>query len=161
MASRLRSEVKAPWQLRATLPLRVLSGSCDLFPATIAFVDSNPGLLSIKSGTNFYTLHLRANGWMAADMVQYLGDVAAARDREAAILKLLGYTMTISTTAPTRAGDSWVIVDLDSRNLDTNSPIIRRAVDQEPPDEDWPVSQGSLERIHAFLDRHDFTVKLY
>lgn len=119
------------------------------------------GLLSFKSGPRWLTLHFIDQGWLAADMVQYLDEVLEAVDRDARILKLLGFTMAITAREPRRKADHWVLVDVEKRLLETNSDLIRRAIDRNPPEPDSPWSELAMKRIHAVLDRYDFTVKLY
>ena len=118
------------------------------------------GCISLKHGPLFCTLHFPDNGWMAADVAQYLGDILAAEDREIAILKLLGYTMEIRKAWPARTSTHWVEIDLDARVLTTNSDLIRKAVDQITPGPEDPYPQGTLKRLHRVLDEHDFTVEL-
>ncbi len=119
------------------------------------------GLLSLKNGPIYYTLHFLDQGWLSADMVQYLDDILQSSNRPAQILKLLGITMTVSRRKPDRRAKHWVIVDLDERCLETNSKWIRKAVDQSSPDDNSPISENSMRRIHDILDRNDFTVTFY
>jgi hypothetical protein len=78
-----------------------------------------------------------------------------------AILKLLGYTMSIAKDPPDRKLGTWVLVDLDAKVLQTNSALVRSAVDRNKPEESAPVSTASLKRIHDILDRFDFTVEFF
>ncbi len=119
------------------------------------------GLFSVKEGANYYTLEFRDLGWMAADLVQYLDDLLKSRRRQAEILKLLGMTMRISPQEPPRAGTHWVVVHLNERRVQTNSEMIRLAVEQQPPPEESPYSPLALRRIYEVLDRYDFTVEFY
>ncbi len=119
------------------------------------------GLLSLKEGTTYYTLHFLNQGWLSADMVQYLDDILGSANRPAQILKLLGLTMTVTQKKPARRAEHWVIVDLNERSLETNSEWIRKAVDRVSPDADSRLSEGALRRIHEVLDRHDFTVTFF
>lgn len=120
---------------------------------------SMSGSISVKVGALHYSLLLPTNGWLAAELVQYLGDVIESRQPEVAVLKVLGYTIEIGPGRPPRATDHWVEVDIEKRELVTNSPLIRKAVDQEEPGDEDPFTAPSLRRIHALLDRYDFTVR--
>jgi hypothetical protein len=60
-------------------------------------VESETGSLTIKYRDFYYSLFFAQNGWLAAELLQYLDDVIRAADPEVAILKLLGYTMQITT----------------------------------------------------------------
>ena len=118
------------------------------------------GSITIKHGPLFYSLHLSQNGWLAADLVQYLDEILEAEDREIAILKLLGYTMEIGPGKPLRRASHWVEIDLESRLLATNSRLIRKAVDQVEAGPEDPCGPEVFRRIHRILDGHDFTVEL-
>ena len=118
------------------------------------------GSLTLRRGEFFYSLMFAENGWMAADMVQYLSDIYAAEEAEAAILKLLGYTMEVAGEAPPRTSSHWVEVDLEGRLLETNSQLIRKAVHGEPAADQDPFLEFTLRRVHAVLNRYDFTVRL-
>jgi len=118
------------------------------------------GCISFKHGPLYGTLQFHENGWLAADLAQYLGDILVAEDREIAILKLLGYTMEIGKQWPARQSTHWVEIDLDKRVLTTNSDLIRKAVDQLAPGPEDPYSEGALKRLHRVLDEYDFTVEL-
>ncbi len=118
------------------------------------------GSISIKFGELHYSLLFPTNGWLAADLVQYLGEVIESPRPEVAILKLLGYTMEMAPGGHPRRADQWVEIDLEKREVVTNSPLIRKAVDQEEPTEEDPFNAPALRRIHALLDRYDFTVRL-
>ena len=118
------------------------------------------GCISFKHGPLVCTLHFPDHGWLAADVAQYLGDILAAEDREIAILKLLGYTMEMSTEWPPRKSTHWVEINLDNHVLTTNSDLIRKAVDQIAPSPKDPYPEGVLKRLHRVLDEHDFTVEL-
>ncbi len=118
-------------------------------------------MLSLKDGSTYYTLHFLDQGWLSADLVQYLDDVLESTNRPAQILKLLGLTMVVSQKPPERRARHWVVVDLDKKMLETNSDIIRRAVDELPPESGSPVSEATLRRIHRVLDQGDFTVTFY
>ncbi len=122
-----------------------------------------PGLFSLKEGSFYYSLHFQDLGWMAADLVQYLGDIleASGTRRQAALLKLLGMTLRITHEEPERQGQHWVVVDLEARQLDTNSEMLRLAVAREDPPPDSPYNAPAMRRIYEVLDRHDFTVNLY
>ncbi len=96
---------------------------------------------------------------MAAELLQYLDEVITAADPEVAILKLLGYTMIIGKESPPRQADHWVEVDLAGRELTTNSPVVRQAVDQEPVKEGQPYGSLTLKRLYRVLDQSDFTVR--
>ncbi|RPI26572.1 MAG: hypothetical protein EHM61_11370 [Acidobacteria bacterium] len=123
-------------------------------------MESETGLLTIKYGDFHYSLSFSRNGWLAAELVQYLDEVIEAGDTRVAILKLLGYTMLISRERPERIADHWIEVDLAARELTTNSEVVRQAVEQEPPTEGQPYGPLALRRIHAVLDKYDFTVRL-
>jgi hypothetical protein len=96
---------------------------------------------------------------LAAELVQYLDDVVGAADPEVAILKLLGYTMNIGRKNPPRQADHWVEIDLSARELTTNSPVLRQAVDQHPIQEGQPYGSLTLKRLYRVLDDYDFTVR--
>jgi hypothetical protein len=118
------------------------------------------GTLSIKHGTAFYTAYFEQNGWVAAELIQYLDDLYRDEAAEVSILKLLGYTLRISQKPPRRGADHWVEVDLAERLLISNSELIRKAVKQASPEEDEPYWEPALKRIYSVLDALDFTVKL-
>ncbi len=122
-------------------------------------MESETGSLTIKYRDSYYSLFFARNGWLAAELVQYLDEVIAAADPEVAILKLLGYTMRISREKPPRQAGHWVEVDLAARELTTNSEVVRQAVDQEPVREDQPYGSLTLKRLYRVLDQHDFTVR--
>lgn len=118
------------------------------------------GWISIKQGEVYHTLRLNQNGWLAADMVQYVDEILAAEDQKIAILKLLGYTMELGSSSPTRRRiDHWVEIDIDRRIVTTNSELLRKAVGRIPVDPKEPYSSVALRRIYAVLDRYDFTVQ--
>jgi hypothetical protein len=118
------------------------------------------GSLCIKHEACFYSVHFDQNGWVAAELVQYLGDLYRAETAEVGILKLLGYTMRMSEGPPPRTADHWIEVDFAKKILVTNSELIRKAVKQETPQKDEPYWEPALKRIYAVLDALDFTVKL-
>ena len=118
------------------------------------------GSLTLEYRSTFYTLFMSHHGWVVADLLQYLDDVYGAEDPRIPILKLLGYTMTISRTVPPRSAHDWIEVDVERRFLATNSELVRKAVKREPPTGDDPFHQAMLDRIYATLDRLDFTVEL-
>ncbi|GEM_PF-2271322 len=118
------------------------------------------GSISIKIGKLHYSLVYPTNGWLAAELVQYLGDVIESSQPEVAVLKLLGYTMEMAPGSHAQRADEWVEIDLERREVVTNSPLIRKAVDQEEPTEEEPFNGPALRRIHALLDKYDFTVRL-
>jgi len=124
-------------------------------------MSATTGWLSVKSGDAYFTLYFPNNGWLAAEMVQYLDEVLQAPQREPAILKLLGYTLDITAKSPRRKSGHWIVADLDNLIMETNSDLIRLAVDQAPPPANSPYTNLGLRRIHEMLDRFDFTVKLY
>ncbi|MFZ0428298.1 MAG: hypothetical protein WAO20_09285 [Acidobacteriota bacterium] len=118
------------------------------------------GSLTFEYESNFYTLFMTTHGWVVADLLQYLDDVYAAEDPRIPILKLLGYTMTISRNAPPRTAHHWIEIDVEGRVLATNSEVVRKAVQREAPAADDPFHKALLDRIYATLDRLDFTVEL-
>ena len=118
------------------------------------------GTLSIKHETSFYSAHFHRNGWVAAELIQYLDDLYRTENVEVGILKLLGYTLQVSKEPPPRTADHWVEVDLAQKILIPNSELIRKAVKQKSPRNDEPYWGPALKRIYAVLDSHDFTVKL-
>ncbi|MEJ2081353.1 MAG: hypothetical protein P8Y94_04070 [Acidobacteriota bacterium] len=118
------------------------------------------GSLTLEYGATFYTLFMSHDGWVVADLLEYLDDVYRAKDPKIGILKLLGYTMIISEEAPPRTAVHWIEVDVESHTLATNSQVVRKAVKQEPAAVDDPFRQPVLDRIYATLDRLDFTVEL-
>jgi len=118
------------------------------------------GSLSIKHEKAFYTAYFDRNGWVAAELIQYLDDLYRAEAAEVKILKLLGYTLRMSQEPPQRKADHWIEVDLAKRLLITNSELIRKAVKQESPGEDEPYWEPALKRIYGVLDALDFTVRL-
>ena len=118
------------------------------------------GSISICQGGLHYTRIVEGPGWLAADMVQYLDDLYRSDDPSSALLKLLGIDIRILRRKPPRRGvDHWVWIDLDARVLETNSPMIRKAVDRQPTSVEDPYGPGVLERIYEVLDRKDFSVK--
>ena len=119
------------------------------------------GMISLKNRDSYFTLYFPEHGWLATELLQFIDDVMTATDQNAAILKLLGYTLQFSTDSPPRKTQYWAIVDLGARVLETNSEMVRRAVDREPPEPGSPHSPMALKKLHAVLDRFDFTVKLY
>lgn len=123
-------------------------------------MSSVTGSLTIHYANHFYTLLMAHHGWFVADLLQYLDDVYRAEDPRIPILKLLGYTMTISSDAPPRRAEHWIEVNVEQHSLITNSEVVRRAVRQQPARDDDPFHQGALDRIYATLDRLDFTVEL-
>jgi len=118
------------------------------------------GSISIKLSGRYYSLVFPKNGWLAAELVQYLGDVIESPEPEVGVLKLLGYTMEIQNSRPERKAADWVEVDLEKRELITNSELIRKAVDQVEPTGEEPFNAPALRRIHSLLDRYDFTVRI-
>ncbi len=95
-------------------------------------------------------------------MVQYLDEVLESATPDAALLKLMGFTMRILPRRPRRRRRvHWVEVDLQERVLETNSELIRKAVKGQEPEPHEPYSALSMRRIHEVLDRYDFTVKLH
>ncbi len=119
------------------------------------------GLFSVKEGRLYFSLAFQDLGWLAADLVQYLDDILESKRREAAILRLLGMTLQITPAKPERRGEHWVIVDLEERQIETNSEMLRLAINQKPPPPESPYSQLAMQRIHRVLDRYDFTVEIY
>ncbi len=119
------------------------------------------GYLSLRTAESYHTLHFPERGWLAADLVQHLDDVLKAEKRQGAVLKLLGFTIQLSPGPPRRQGSHWIIVGLDDRVLETNSPYIRLAVSGGSTPHDLPFSEKTLHRIHRVLDRFDFTVELF
>ena len=97
----------------------------------------------------------------SAAVVQHLDDVLQSPQRRSAVLKLLGFTLQLSPDPPARAGNHWIIADLDERVLKTNSPYLRLAVSGGPLAADLPFPEPTLQRIHGILDRFDFTVELF
>lgn len=122
-------------------------------------MESETGSLTIKYRDSYYSLFFAQNGWLAAELLQYLDEVIAAADTEVAILKLLGYTMTIGRESPPREADHWVEVDVAARELTTNSALVRQAVDQQPVQEGQPFGALTLKRLYRVLDQYDFTVR--
>lgn len=123
---------------------------------------STAATLSIFHGGTHYTLLFPNRAWLAAELVGFLDEACQSDQPSLALLKLLGYTVQMSAERPPRSPKrQWVEVDLQARRLETNSPVIRRAVEQQPPEKDAPYGPLSLKRIHDVLDRFDFTVKLY
>jgi len=119
------------------------------------------GTLSLKHGKTFFSVCFEENGWIAAEMVQFLDDLYSADTLEVGILKLLGYTLQISEQFPRRSANHWVELNLDNRILETNSDLIRVAVRRESPEGDEAYWGPALKRIHAVLHAHNFTVRLY
>lgn len=118
--------------------------------------------LSVFLDGTHYTLLFPNRGWMAAELVGFLDEACQSDEPRLALLKLMGYTVQMSAQRPPRSPKRhWVEVDLQARLLETNSPVIRLAVEQQPPEKDAPYGPLSLKRIHDVLDRFDFTVKLY
>jgi hypothetical protein len=119
------------------------------------------GSLSIKYEGVYHTLYFGSRGWIAADMVQYLGDLYRAEDPRVGILKLLGYTMEVSGEPPPRLAEHWVEIDFGGRILSTNSDLLRKVVKRIEPDTSDPYHGRSIDRIYAALDSLDFKVELY
>jgi len=119
------------------------------------------GLLSLKSAQHYHTLEFPQRGWLAVELLRYLDDILISTNQQVAILKLLGYTMSITKDPPDRKLGTWVLVDLEAKVLQTNSALVRSAVDRTEPEEVAPVSPASLTRIHDILDRFDFTVEFF
>ena len=118
------------------------------------------GYLSLKTAGVYHTLYFPERGWLAADLVSHLDDVLQAAEPRAAVLKLLGFTLQLSPDPPPRRGRHWIVVDLDKRLLETNSPVLRAAVTGSAL-ADPPLPEQTLQRIHRVLDRFDFTVELF
>jgi hypothetical protein len=118
------------------------------------------GTLSIKHGNIFYSAKFERNGWIAAELIQYLDDLYRSDSLQVGILKLLGYTLQMTDSFPRREADHWVEIDIQTRTLTTNSELIRKAVRQETAAKDEPYWDPALERIYTVLDAEDFTVKL-
>ena len=120
------------------------------------------GSITILHDNLYYTLVASGQSWNVEGLVEYLDDIYAAADRTRALLRILGYTMRITRDKPPRnRNQSWVEIDLDRHLLETNSELIRRAVDQEPEDPSRPFDHPVQRRIYDVLDRHDFTVKIF
>jgi hypothetical protein len=118
------------------------------------------GTVSIRASDRFFTLFFPKNGWLAAEMVQYLDDIFNAENPETKILKTLGFTVDIDSRFPPRRADHWVEVDLEKRTLATNSNVIREAVKQLAPPPDAQYQTLTLRNIYRVLDALDFTVQL-
>lgn len=123
-------------------------------------MEPQTGSLTIRYGDLYYTLLLSEEGWLAADLAQYIDEIVEATQPEVAILKLLGYTMQMSKARPERSSDHWVEIDIAKRELVTNSAMVRKAVDQEAPAPDEPYSPVAMKHLYETLDRYDFTVRL-
>lgn len=119
------------------------------------------GSLAIHWAGKWYVLQIPENGWIAAELVQFLEEAHQTKDPRNAILKLLGYTLLIAKEAPPRSASHWVEVDLEKRELSTNSELIRKAVKKQPPCTEDPFSEVGLERIYRYLDTYDYSVDLY
>jgi hypothetical protein len=119
------------------------------------------GSLAIRCAENWYIIQADSNGWIAAELVQFLEDAHQTQNPKNVILKLLGYTMLIAAEPPPRRADHWVEVDLESRRLSTNSELIRKAVKQTPPSSEDPFHDVTLDRIYRYLDTYDYSVDLY
>lgn len=119
------------------------------------------GSITLRSEGLFYTLFFSENGWVAAELVQHLDQLYGAQGVKAGIMKLLGYTLEVNSSAPSRSAHHWVEVDVEARTLATNSDLIRRAVRQAEPDPDAPYLALSLRGIYEVLDSLDYTVELY
>lgn len=119
------------------------------------------GSISVKWGGIHYCLYFANHGWLAADMVQYLEEIHAAREPSIAILRLLGYTMEMRKEAAPRVTHHWVEIDLERKLLATNSELIRKSVKEEPLSRGEPFSPLALRNIRRTLDRLDYTVELY
>lgn len=119
------------------------------------------GSLSIRHGSTFYSAYFERNGWIAAELVQYLDDLYMSKPVEAGLLKLLGYTLQISGEPPPRKADHWIELDLEEKLLATNSELIRKAVTNQTPKKGEPYWEPALRRIYSVLDQRDFTVRLF
>ena len=119
------------------------------------------GSLAIRFAGSWYILQAESDGWIAAELVQFLEDAHRMQDPRNAILKLLGYTMLIAKEPPPRRADHWVEVDLENRRLSTNSELIRKAVKRTPSSGEDAYHDAALERIFRYLDSYDYSVDLY
>ncbi len=119
------------------------------------------GLLSLKSDKLYYSLYLPSQGWIAVERLQFLGEVLSASHRRAALLKLLGLRLVIESERPSRQADHWVVVDLEARNLETNSDWLRRIIRRQVLPADSPLTATAAARVYGELDRLDFTVHLF
>lgn len=120
------------------------------------------GFISLGHQGNFYTLRFERQGWLVAHLVQYLDDILDARDKPAAILKLLGYTLEVSLHPPPRRAPYWVIVDLDDRILRTNVVWLEKAVDRNYQNSETdPGDIPAMERTFRVLDSTDFTFEFF
>ena len=122
--------------------------------------ESVSGTLSIQYDGRFYSTRFETEGWIAAELVQYLDDLYRSESIKAGILKLLGYTLQITDRPPSRSADHWVEIELDARVLSTNSDLIRKAVKQQSVSEEEPYWEPVLRRVYSVLDSLDFTVRL-
>ena len=118
------------------------------------------GTFMVKKGDLYYCLRFHSNGWVAAEMVQFVDDLLKSKHPERAIVKYLGFTAEVTRKPPDRRADNWVEVDLDRRILETNSDLIRRTVSEGPDSFDDEVEAFSARRIYDILDQNDFTVRL-
>ena len=119
------------------------------------------GSLAIRWAEKWYILQMDSNGWIAAELVQFLEDAHQTPDPRNAILKLLGYTLLIAAEPPPRRADHWVEVDLEDRKLFTNSELIRKAVKEQAPSGEDPFQEAALGRIYRYLGSYDYSVDLY
>jgi len=119
------------------------------------------GSISIQHQNQFYSLIIPDQGWMVADLLQFLDDIYRAEDPRIAILKQLGLAIQISSAAPPRKADHWIEIDLENRRLSTNSDLVRKAVKRRKPARRDPYYPRALERIYNVLDSLDFEVHLY
>ena len=119
------------------------------------------GSISIQYRNQYYSLFMPGQGWLVADLLQFLDDIYRAEDPRVAILKQMGLAIHIGGEAPPRRADHWIELDLEKRRLFTNSDLIRKAVRRRKPSRGDPYYPPVLERIYRVLDALDFDVHLY
>lgn len=119
------------------------------------------GSISIGFQHQHYTLLMLEQGWLVADLLQFLDDIYRAEDPRIAILRQMGLAIHVSAEPPPRSAHHWIELDLESHRLSTNSDLIRKAVKRRKPSRKDPYYPPVLERIYRVLDDLDFEVHLY
>jgi hypothetical protein len=119
------------------------------------------GSISIEYQNQHYTLFMVEQGWLVAELLQFLDDIYRAEDPRIAILKQMGLAIHVSSETPPRSAHHWIELDLENHRLSTNSDLIRKAVKRRRPFRKDPYYPPVLERIYRVLDDLDFEVHLY
>lgn len=118
------------------------------------------GSFTVKKGELYYCLRFHTNGWVAAEMIQFIDDLLRSQHPERSIIKYLGFTAEVTRKPAGRQAEIWVEVDLDQKVLETNSEMIRKTVVDGPDSFEDEVDAFSARQIFETLDRNDFTVRV-